>query len=93
MREGGDHMLRISLEREKRGWSKTRLGIRADVNPVSIGQIELGRVPAWPAWRKRISQALGVSVEELFDSDGHPLEMQGGVKRIINQAEGKPCGG
>ena len=79
-------MLRISVERERRGWSKTRLGIRADVNPVSIGQVELGRVPAWPAWRKRISQALGVPESELFDSNGRPLEAEDGDRHCVTGA-------
>jgi transcriptional regulator with XRE-family HTH domain len=76
-------MLRISAERERKGWSKTKLGIRADINPVSVGQIELGRMPAWPAWRKKISQALGVPAEELFDQDGHPLEMKDGDRSCV----------
>lgn len=68
-------MYRLSVERECRGWSKTKLGIRADINPVCIGQIEAGRVPAWPAWRRRLALALGMDEAALFDQDGHPLEV------------------
>jgi transcriptional regulator with XRE-family HTH domain len=69
-------MLKLSIERERRGWSRTKLAIRADMNPVHVGQIELGRVPVvWPAWMKRLSHALGLPQAELFDQDGHPIEV------------------
>ena len=67
-------MLKVSAERERKGWSRTKLAIRANMNPVHVGQIELGRVPVvWPAWRERLSTALGVPESELFDQGGHPL--------------------
>ncbi len=70
-------MFRITTVRERRGWSRTKLAIRADMNPVHVGQIELGRVPVvWPAWRKRLSHALGVDETELFDQNGHPIEAE-----------------
>jgi transcriptional regulator with XRE-family HTH domain len=67
-------MLKLSVERQRRGWSKTKLGIRAEINPVSIGLIEMGRTPVWPAWRKRLSYALNIPESELFDQNGHPIE-------------------
>ncbi len=71
-------MLKLSAEREKKGLSRTKLGIRADINPVYVGQIELGRMPVvWPAWRRRLSHVLGIPENELFDQNGHPLSVEG----------------
>jgi transcriptional regulator with XRE-family HTH domain len=68
-------MLKLSIERQKHGLSQTKLAIRADMNPCNLNQIELGRLPiVWPAWRKKLSEALGVPETELFDRGGHPLE-------------------
>jgi transcriptional regulator with XRE-family HTH domain len=82
-------MLRLSIERERRGLSRTKLGLRADMNPVYVGQIELGRVPVvWPAWRERLSHALGLPEHELFDEQGHPLEVKDGDQQC---AIGSTC--
>ncbi len=71
-------MLRLSIERERRGWSRTKLAIKAEMNPVYVGQIELGRMPVvWPAWRKRLAEALEIAESELFDQNGHPLLLEG----------------
>jgi hypothetical protein len=71
-------LLRITVKREELGWSRAKLGIRADVNPVHVGQLELGRLPkVWPGWRKRLSHALGACEGDLFDRDGRPIEQEG----------------
>lgn len=59
-------MLRLTVERVKRGWTKVELGRQARINPVDIGRIENGWVKAFPAWQSRLSETLGVPAEELF---------------------------
>jgi transcriptional regulator with XRE-family HTH domain len=56
--------------RTRRGWSLTRLTMATGIDPSHLSLIERGRVPAWPAWRKRIATALEVEEAELFDGAG-----------------------
>ena len=70
-------MLRLTAERERRGWSRARLARMAEMSPAHVGQIELRRYPlVWPAWRQRLAQALGVDEAELFGPGGCPLEVE-----------------
>jgi transcriptional regulator with XRE-family HTH domain len=56
----------IKLERTKRGWSQTALGSRCGLPASTISALERGYTHPWPAWRRRIAGALGVSERELF---------------------------
>lgn len=57
---------RLEKELKRRGWSRNRLGLEAKISPSSISQAMNGKCPMFPNWKKRISQVLGIPVEELF---------------------------
>lgn len=70
-------MKRLAIERFRRGWSQAELARRANMNPADISRLEsgvLGR--AYPVQQQKIAAALGLPVEELFDSQGRPLEAE-----------------
>jgi transcriptional regulator with XRE-family HTH domain len=67
-------VLRITKLREEKGWSRWELGRRAGIHPADIGKIESLRVRAYPGQQKRIADALGVPVGDLFDDQGWPVE-------------------
>jgi len=58
-------MERLRELREEQGLSQTRLAQRADLNPSTVNQIELGvRLPTMGTLHK-LARTLGVSVSEL----------------------------
>jgi ribosome-binding protein aMBF1 (putative translation factor) len=59
-------MLRLTAEREQRGWTKFELGSRAKIHPAEIGRMESGRIKPYDVWMKRLERVLGVSGQELF---------------------------
>ncbi len=63
---GGGKVLRLTVERMRRGWTKVELGRRARISPVDVGKVENGWIKPFPAWQSRLSEALGVPAEELF---------------------------
>jgi len=67
---------KLTVLREKLGWSKTKLGFAAQVHPAQVGKIEGRRVKAYPCEAARIAQALGAAVDELLGPDGWPLEVE-----------------
>jgi len=72
---------RLTQERQRQGLSKTQAAIKAGIHPSTWGRIEAGTWAAYPGWRRRISQALGVPEGELFGPDGRPLAPAGGANR------------
>lgn len=60
-------MLRLTLEREKRGWNKTQLAFEARLHPSIIGQLEAGKLYAYPAYKKRLASVFGIPAEMLFE--------------------------
>ncbi|SHH87225.1 helix-turn-helix transcriptional regulator [Desulfosporosinus lacus] len=59
--------------REFKGLSQFQLSKRADVNPADISRLENGKIFAYPGWRKKISEALGVTEIEIWP------ELEGGL--------------
>lgn len=59
-------MLRLTVERVRRGWSKTELGFRAKIHPNVIGQLESGRLKPFDPWKRKLEKTLEVPAEELF---------------------------
>lgn len=58
-------MLQIRHARESRGWSRTELARRARLNPVTVGQIESGRLIPYPSQLKKLARALALDLEEV----------------------------
>lgn len=61
-------MLHVREERKRQGITQFDLARRADIHPSTLSQIETGKVYAYPAWRARLSTALGVPEDALFDN-------------------------
>ncbi len=52
-------MLRLSIERERRHWSKAELARRARLDQSAISRIEASRLVPYPTQLTRIAEALG----------------------------------
>ena len=52
--------------RKSMGMSGLELSRRVKMAPSTLSLVERGMLPAYPNWRRRISEALGLSEEELF---------------------------
>lgn len=57
-------MLRLQLEREKKGWTRKHLAERAAMAGGDVGKIENGRALAYPSQLKKLARALGLRVSE-----------------------------
>ena len=62
----GKNFSRLKSFRKIVGLSQTELGFAARVAQPHISKFESGKERPWPAARKRLSRALGVSEYELF---------------------------
>jgi len=60
-------MLRLTYERQKKGLSKTKLAFLAKIHPADIGKLESGKLYPYPGFKKKLSEALGIDGEELFE--------------------------
>jgi transcriptional regulator with XRE-family HTH domain len=56
-------MLRLTHERERRGWPKARLARQARVDQAYLSRIEAGRAVPYPVELKRLARALGLPKE------------------------------
>lgn len=61
------YRLRLAEERQRRGWSRCELARRAKMHPADVGKLEAGKIFPYPAWRRRLAEALGVPEEVLFE--------------------------
>lgn len=52
----------------EQGISKLQLAMKAGINPSDLYAALNGSKPIFPAWRKKISEALGVPEAELFEA-------------------------
>ncbi len=59
-------MLRLKIERLKRGWRQEDLGFYARMAAADISRIERGWMRPYPSWAARLAQVLGIKAEELF---------------------------
>lgn len=59
-------MSRLREQRQKRGWSLTRLCVLTGIDPSALSKIERGVWPCGPEWRRRIAAAFQMSEDELF---------------------------
>ena len=58
----------MRILREERGWSRAELARRAEMNATTVGQIEAGRLTAYPVQIQKLATALGVAREELQET-------------------------
>jgi len=56
----------ITVERRKRGWTQAELGLRAGIDTPTINRLENGAIKPYPGWKKKLSMALGVAENVLF---------------------------
>lgn len=61
----------MTLERERHGWSRAELARRAKMHAPIVGQLELGKLTPWPAWKRRLAKVLKVPADELFKEVGN----------------------
>ncbi len=59
-------MLRVQLERERRGWNKSELARRARIDLGNYCRIESGFRKAFRPELRRLAQVLGVPADELL---------------------------
>ena len=62
-------MTRLREERLHRGWTLTYLTQITGISTGDISQVEHGRRPAFPGWRRKLAKAFGLPVEDLFPAD------------------------
>ena len=60
-------MLKITLRREGKGWTKARLARRAEMGPGDVSKIENGRLRPYPGQLRRLARALGVPPEHAHE--------------------------
>jgi transcriptional regulator with XRE-family HTH domain len=56
----------IRRERLRRGWSLVKLCAVTGIAPSNLSLVERGLQPAYPGWQRRIADAYGLAVEDLF---------------------------
>jgi ribosome-binding protein aMBF1 (putative translation factor) len=70
-------VIRLTVERDARGWSRSELARRAWMNAATVGQIESGRVRPYDSQVEKLARALGWPsdraaelLDEVRDRDG-----------------------
>jgi len=59
-------MSQLRVERKRRGWTLSQVSVVARIAVPDLSLLERGLRPAWPGWRRRLSQTFGVTEIELF---------------------------
>lgn len=59
-------MLRLRTERLGRGWSLRELSRRSRIPHSHLSNLERGKIPSCPAWRRRLSQVFQMESALLF---------------------------
>lgn len=52
---------RLEYERRRKGWSKSELARRADLNPSTVSGLENGRLQAYEVQTAKLGRALGLA--------------------------------
>ena len=60
---------RLRAEMVKQGISGNRLALISLISPSDFSRAINGKMPFYPAWRERISDALGVDETKIFDME------------------------
>ena len=59
-------MLRLTMERLKRGWTKTELAFESRIHPADIGKMESGKAFAYRPHREKLEAVFCIPADELF---------------------------
>ena len=59
-------VLKMRVERERRGWSLTDLTVKTGIDSSSLSMCERGLLPIYPGWRRRLVEVFGMPEAELF---------------------------
>jgi ribosome-binding protein aMBF1 (putative translation factor) len=57
-------MLRLTLERQKKNWTKARLAREAELDQSLVSKVESGRVCPYPGELRRMARALRLPLQE-----------------------------
>ena len=60
-------LLRLTAERQRRGWSKAELARRARLDQANLSRIESGRVRPYEVELRRLARALGLPADDAED--------------------------
>jgi ribosome-binding protein aMBF1 (putative translation factor) len=63
---GGNKMLRLTIEREKRKLPKYKLAAAVGIHPAEIGRMESGRIKPYGAWRSKLEKFFDIPADDLF---------------------------
>ena len=63
-------MLRLRLERLRRGWNQTALAFHAEMSAPEVSRIETARMRPYPSQMEKLSRALGLDPEVLLQEMG-----------------------
>ena len=59
-------MLRLEVERKKRGWNKLQAAINAKLHPSTYGMLESGKLYPFPGYVCKLETLFGVDGKLLF---------------------------
>lgn len=65
-----ENVLRITQIRRQRGLSQAAVCRMTGISAATLSALESGKVHPWPGWKRRLSRALGVPADELFEQAG-----------------------
>ena len=60
-------MLRLTKEREKRGWSRTQLGYEARIHPATIGKLESAKIFPYENYKRKLEKVFLIPGNKLFE--------------------------
>lgn len=80
---------RLALERAKRGLTQAEVAAAVGIKRPHICEMELGRVPAYPAHRKKLAEFYGIPEERLFgdfDAVRYGMMSHGATRKAASRA-------
>lgn len=80
-------VLRLTLERKRRGWSQAKLAREAEMCATDLSRLEGKKIVPYPSWKARLGAALGIAPDELFQEVDEPAD------RLVLHYDrpGEPC--
>ena len=74
-------MIRLKVERTRRGWSQTKLGALARLAASEISRMENGFLLPYPRQARRLARVLGIPADKLLDHLGDDATCTDKVER------------